>query len=492
MIKTNNKNNNNHVISFWERGKNETELIPICEPTPIQYGGEDKNNTDQRDNETAAVKVKANKKSKKTYNCVRLKSHDIPKPRECRRLLKRGYSWSLCPGAENEPATGGGVDNNDGLKSALDDLLTYKIDFVQQTILNNNSSIDQYPNKCTCYFTRNQTSLALKDNIYLADDRCIILVKFSAPTLKLCYLDLLNGVTYFQKLVLFHTSVELRLCNGFLWLVQKPSISQFSEILYIRPNNSNCIVTRHTLSVPFTSLSAIMEKAVFSSTVILFRAYYKYVLYDAQRHCLQEMNFDIPEIENCTEFYTVGKMFFTVQKSLTNEVSNNVNNDRSRTKPSVFFYTGVFEPVMQLTRKIDITRCLSQHENYLTPSFDVSVHHRGMKALILSEESYIIVLDLLTGKVTQILSYIPCFWQHKLSLQMSPDGNLIKMIGIGHYGDYLCVDFLTWHGNSLKDTCLRHVVRNFDYAMLSKQNLPRAVMRQLDDYFSLRDEILDC
>ena len=484
MIKT---KNNKHVISFWEHGKSDKELIPICEPTPIRYD-EDNKNADQCDN---AVAVKTNKKpSKETYNCVRLKRYETPKPRECRRLLKRGYSWSLYR-AENQPFTGV-VD--EGRKRALDDLLTYKIDFVQTTPNSNNNS-DQYPNKCRSYFTRNQTACYLKDNTYLADDRSIILVKFSAPTLKLCYLDLLNGFskTYFQKLVLFHTAVELRLCNGFLWLVQKPSISQLCEVLYLRPNKSNCIVTRHTLSIPFASLATIMDKAVFSSTVILFRAYHKYLLYDAQRHCLREMSFDIPEIENCTEFYTVGKMFFTVQKSLTKEVDNgSSNNIRSPAKkPNVFFYTGVFEPTMQLIRKIDIGRCLSQHENYLTPSFDVSVHHRAMKALILSDESYIIVLDLLTGKVTQILSYIPCFWEFKLSLQMSPDGDLIKMIGIGHQSDYLCVDFLTWHGNSLKETCLRHVVRHFDYAMLTKQNLPRAVTRQLDDYFTLRDEILD-
>ena len=466
--------NTKHVVSFWEHGRSEKELIPICEPTPL-FQGSDNKNTDHRDGDGGP------KTSKETYNCVVLDSHETPNPRECRRLLKRGYLWSLCRG-ENEC----GVD---GRKRALEDLLTYKITFLEKRgTLNNNNR--QYPSKYTCYFSRNRTAAALSDSFYLADDRCVILIKFSTPTLKLCYLDLLNsGKTYFQKLVLFHTTVELRLCNGLLWLVQKPSLSQLCEILYVRPNNSylNCIVTRHTLSMPFASLTSFIKKAVFSSTVILFRAYHKYVLYDAQRHCLREMSFDLPEIEDSKEFYTVGKMFFTVLKPQ--------DDGRGNTTTSVFFYTGVFEPTMKLTRKIDIGRCLSQHENYLTSSFDVSVHHRGMKALVMSGESYIIVLDLLTGKLTQILSYIPCFWQHKLSLQMSPDGNLIKMIGKYSRGtsktEYLCVDFLTWHGNSLKELCMRSVARNFDYEMVAQQNLPRPVMGELNDYFVLRDEILD-
>ena len=524
-----------HVVSFWERGQNEKELIPICEPTPFHQI-----NTDP-------VEVGRSKSSKETYKCLVLESHEEPIPRECRRLLKRGYAWSLSEEEAEHENHNSCVDNKASAcgKQALEDLLVYRITFEDKRRLrseirdkdnsksntnyrnqNNKYLVDQFPVKCTCYFSRNRTEGELSDSFYLADDRCIILAKFSARTLKLCYLDLLNGKTYFQKLVLFHITVELRLCNGLLWLVQKPSTSKLCEILYIRPNDvnaracSNCIVTRHTLSITFASLEMFLEKAVFSSTAILFKAYHTYVRYDSQRHCLREESYDIPEIDDSSEFYTVGKMFLAVQRENVKSDGEGVDlaispeqlprrrNQRnlavvSPRKQLVYFYTGVFEPELKLRRKIDISRCLSQHENYLTPNFEVSVHHRGMKALLLSEESYILVLDLLSGKVTQILSYIPCFWQHKLSLQMTPDGDVIKMIGshgqrvcggaLTGKMEYLCVDFLTWHGASLREICMRKVARTFDYTWLEQQKrLPRWMLGALSDSNSLSDEIVEC
>ena len=62
---------NEHNVSFWENVEqnNKTDLIPICEPTPL----------DEQDATTANHRKKP---SKKTYNCLVLKPEPKPQPRE--------------------------------------------------------------------------------------------------------------------------------------------------------------------------------------------------------------------------------------------------------------------------------------------------------------------------------------------------------------------------------------------------------------------------
>jgi len=446
---------NEHHVLFWEHGQHINDLIPVCETTPlkeVEHGGG--NGKNQRS-------------SKRTYSCVSLNAHPEPAPRECRKLLKKGYTWSLCD--ENNVNTE---------EEGLDHLLYYRIVIKDTRRVRNR---DRTPYKC--YFKRLRQLKRLSESCYVADDRCVVLLKYHSPSLKICYLDVLNpGRTYFQKLVILHTGLQMRLCNGALWIVPSPNLTQVCEVLYVLPNSafSNCTITRHNLSLKYSTLTAFFAEAQCSSDCMFFLKKKKYIAYDAVKHCLVERNIDIPELNELEEFHVLGKMFFAVP----------IREDK-KTEPPVFF-TGVMHPEMKITRRIDLSRSLGQYQSYVPGYTEITTHHRGMKALIMSTESYIVVLDLLTGKVSQILSYIPCFWQHQLSIQFSMDGNVIKLLGKYKFTgktEYLCVNFRTWHGTSLKEMCVRCVSKNFTYDQVLRRNLPRNLLHELKDAYLLKDDI---
>eukprot|EP00111_Clytia_hemisphaerica_P020775 TCONS_00061273-protein len=445
-----------HNVSFWEsyERNNKTDLIPICEATAMEE--EEKVTTGK-------------KQSKRTYNCLKLKPKPKPEPRECRRLLKRGFSWYLKKYDETK------------YEHVMENLRSYAIVFHDKRRIKNCD-----PNQYTHHFERDKfDDVILNDNCYMADDRCIILLKFAAPSLKLCYMDLVTGKTHSMKLVMFYTNIKLRLRNGALWVVQMPPLipQQTPEVLYILPNASceNCSVVKHSLSLKFNNMNVLMSEVKFSNRVMLFLRSQKYVLYDTQKHCLSEKKFDIPEIVEAQELHLVGKMFFVLPKK------------PDKVHPPIF-YTGVFEPEMKLTGCIDLSCSLQQYKNYITDDYiEIWTHHRGMKALILSSEAYVTVIDLLSCKATQILSYVPCFWTHKLSMQMSTKGDVIKMVGTyerSYDTEYLCVDFRTWRGTTLKDICKNAITSSFTYDVLLQQNLPKMLMRELEAFYLLRDEIL--
>ena len=448
---------NEHHVLFWEHGQHTNHLIPICEPTPLQEVEQD-----------GSCKAAGNQRSsKRTYNCVTLGSYPEPGPRECRKLLKRGCSWSLCS------------ENTNTEEAALNHLLYYRI-----VIEDNRRVRHRDRNQYKYYFKRSRQLKRLCDSCYVADDRCIIIFKYKSPSLKICYLDILNPAkTYFQKLVILHSGLQMRLCNGALWIVPSPSMTQICEVLYVRPNVAflNCTIIRYNLSMKYSTPTAFFSEAQCSSDCIFFLKKKKYLAYDSVKHCLVERTIDIPELNDLEEFHVVGKMFFAVP----------VREDK-KTEPPVFF-TGVVHPKMRITRRIDLSRSLGQYRSYVPGYTDITTHHRGMKALIMSTESYIVVVDLLTGKVSQILSYIPCFWQHQLSIQFSLDGNVIKLLGKYKFTgktEYLCVNFRTWHGTSLKEMCLRCVSKEFTYDEVQRRNLPRSLLRELEDAYLLKDAIV--
>ena len=120
-----------------------------------------------------------------------------------------------------------------------------------------------------------------------------------------------------------------------------------------------------------------------------------------------------------------------------------------------------------------------------------------MKAFLASE-SYIIVVDLLSCKVTQILScgHTSFGWTHRLSMvEMSSKRNIIKILG-SHESqglqrtEYVNYNFRTWRGTTLKDMCKSVITSCFTYDVLLQQNLPKMLMRELEGLYLLRGKIL--
>lgn len=436
-----------YCVTFWEKESN-GNFIPCCESSSFSPTTEI---TDEKDGSTSKEKEK---KNAKVYYYVELKDYVEREKdaRNCRRLLKCHYKWFL-----KKPCT------YTYQSDELEDFLYYHVTFEQTR--------SKHPEvrQLNYLFHRQQTTTVLQASCYVSDDYGIMLLKLKYDIYRLCccYLDVKNHRTYHHKFFISNAPCNVQICNGSIWLVQKASSRQL-EVTLLRL----CDNVRITCKIPFDTSNHVTWQQLIrvSKSCFVIKELKTYVKFNAEEKILVTKTISFENMDSIQDMFLLGDMVLMYEKY-------------QKDVPPVL-YIGVSEPQIVVQKKLDFAY-FNNCKQYIPSSYEVNVYSRGMKALILSAESYIIVVDILKGAITQILSYVPCFWQHKMSIHFSIDGEYVHLIGKSKsvykpgFTEYLCTSFPLWHGSTLRELCMYKISKHYTLKQLEQYALPNHLFKDL-------------
>jgi len=152
--------------------------------------------------------------------------------------------------------------------------------------------------------------------------------------------------------------------------------------------------------------------------------------------------------------------------------------------PNIYILSILTDGSLQLLTTLNLFTLFDKCENMIPYGFELTLHPYAKRAIIKSGASYVIIIDLVKVCVTQVLSYIDCFWSCELSIQISSSNNEVRLLGKKHesFGstvEYLCLKYNLTHGLTLKDLALQHILKYQDLHSLQLFNLPKQLYNQL-------------
>lgn len=463
-----------HSVSFWELDKDHDNWIPCCDSTQVYS------------NKTQSGKH--SKLNKDDYYCVELKERvEAPSDaRNCRRLLKLDYDWSIERSREKAHMT----------RDELDGFLHHYISFQHGRL--------KHPHVVKNYYTfsRSLTSTVLLPSCYVADDNGIVLLKYESNKLRCCYMDLKQHRVHHHKFQIacggnFSNSqtVGVKLCKDALWIFHRTTNNVVSAnsggdndegrgargrtrslvVIYLRLSDGVRVQEKLACSVHSATVKTLLERIRVSQLSFVLNKHVKYLGFLPEQKKLAVYTFKRFEpFEFIDEVLLLDEKVIFWDKQFRYKDTSHI------------IYIGALRPEFVIEKKIDFSSTFENYKEFVPSIRELCVLPRGGKLLVMSEESYVIVIDVMKCAVTQILSYVSCFWQHRLSLYISLDGECIRMIGkTKHYTkqgytDYLCADFPVWHGCTLKEICMHTIMKSYQMNYLRQCNLPKHVIRELE------------
>ena len=107
------------------------------------------------------------------------------------------------------------------------------------------------------------------------------------------------------------------------------------------------------------------------------------------------------------------------------------------------------------------------------------------KMFVETSENSILVIDLRTGQVSQILEYPSCFYlSHKRCFKRSKHDRMLNIIAHGkyeyiHHNRWFKLKYGIFNGMTLKMLALNTTIGSFSLAKIQSHNLPHSLVREI-------------
>lgn len=312
---------------------------------------------------------------------------------------------------------------------------------------------------------------------YVSDNYGIVLFKTNERKLHLFYLDLLSGYTDHGDIKCSPRRFGVRFYKCVLWIIHEP-VACVSEIWFVRFGEELVRPTKLFLTTD-RNHEKLLHSVTVSRNFLVFSGLKTYLFFDEKSRVLSQKTFPDDIFNKISTVYAVNKMLL-------------IQGKPREDLPPLLYLATVF-PDVKIKKEIDLAELFTNYKHYIPFGFELDVFPSAMKALVRSRESYVIVVDLRLGIVSQILTYIDCFWQHKLLVDFSRNGKEIRLIGkerssVGLANkpgtDYMCLKFSVWNGMKLTDLCKKTLTHYFSWEKIQSFGLSKHLLKDIEDNYT--------
>ncbi|XP_057306991.1 uncharacterized protein LOC130645129 [Hydractinia symbiolongicarpus] len=316
---------------------------------------------------------------------------------------------------------------------------------------------------------------------YVSDNYGIVLFKTNERKLKLFYLDLLSGYTDHGDIKCSPRRFGVRFYKCVLWVIHEP-VACVSEIWFVRFGIDRLKPTKLFLTTD-RNHGNLVHSVTASRNLLVFSGLKTYLFFDEKTRVLSQKTFPDNVFNKISTVYAVNKMLL-------------IQGKPREALPPLLYLATVF-PDVRIRKEIDLAKLFTNYKHYIPFGFELDVFPSAMKALVRSREMwslcYVVVVDLRLGIVSQILTYIDCFWQHKLLVDFSRNGKEIRLIGkersSGGPGskpgtEYMCIKFSVWNGMKLTDLCKKTLTHYFSWETIQTFGLSKHLLKDIEDNYT--------